>query len=162
MQRIMIVSDTHRKCYGLDAALVREGNIDMLIHCGDVEGDEEYIRACVDCPVYMVAGNNDYFSYLEREQVITLAGKKIWITHGHSYRVSLGTHEIKEEARARGMDMVIFGHIHRPVLEMEEDVIALNPGSLTYPRQNDHKRTYMMMYVHETGEYTFELKSIDG
>lgn len=157
----MIVSDTHSKCYGLDAALIQEGNIDMLIHCGDIEGDEEYIRASVDCPVCMVAGNNDYFSALEREQMLVIAGKQVLVTHGHAYYVSLGTNQIKEEAKARGIDIVMFGHIHRPVLELDDGIIALNPGSLTYPRQNDHKRTYMMMYVDEEEGITFEIKSID-
>lgn len=161
MLRIMIVSDTHHKCYGYDAALIKEGNIDMLIHCGDVEGDEDYIRATVACPVYMVAGNNDYFSGLDRELQINIAGKNVFITHGHNYLVSLGTENIKEEAKSRGCDIVMFGHIHRPILEIEEDIVALNPGSLTYPRQNDHKRTYMMMYVDDDNNCTFEIKSID-
>lgn len=161
MQRIMIVSDTHSKCYGFDAAILKEGNIDMLIHCGDVENDEDYIRASVDCPVCMVAGNNDFFSNLNMEVQTEIAGHNVLVTHGHYYRVSLGTDMIKEEARARGCDIVMFGHIHRPVLEIEDDITVINPGSLTYPRQSDHRRTYMMMYVDDNNRCTFEIKSID-
>lgn len=161
MMRIMIVSDTHKKCYGLDAALLQEGNIDMLIHCGDVEGDEDYIENIVDCPVYMVSGNNDYFSALDREVELEIAGRKILVTHGHNYYVSLGNEVLKSEAAARGIDIVMFGHIHRPVLDMSSEVVAINPGSLTYPRQNDMKRTYAMMYVDEKGDISFEIKSID-
>lgn len=157
----MIISDTHSKCYGFDAAILKEGNIDMLIHCGDVENDEDYIRQSVDCPVCMVAGNNDFFSRLNQEAEFEIGGHKIFVTHGHYYRVSLGLELIVDEARAHGCDIVMFGHIHRPVLEFVGGITVLNPGSLTYPRQNDNKRTYMMMYVEDNGECTFEIKSID-
>lgn len=158
MQKIMIVSDTHRMCAGLDKALANEGKIDMLIHCGDIEGDEAYIEKAANCPVYMVAGNNDYFSSLNREIELTIADKKVLVTHGHAYYISLGTDVLKTEGKARGYDIVMFGHIHRPVLEIEDDITVLNPGSLTYPRQADKNPTYMMMYVDDNNEITFETK----
>ena len=65
--KILIVSDTHRKEDNFEKVLNIEKNIDMLIHLGDVEGSEDYIRSIVACPCYMVAGNNDYFSMLNRE-----------------------------------------------------------------------------------------------
>ena len=37
MQRIMIVSDTHRRHGNLAEAIYNEGHLDMLIHLGDVE-----------------------------------------------------------------------------------------------------------------------------
>ena len=39
--RVLIVSDTHGRHNGLDRALQEAGDIDMLIHLGDVEGGEE-------------------------------------------------------------------------------------------------------------------------
>ncbi len=33
--------------------------IDALIHLGDVEGQEDYIRRLVPCAAYMVSGNNE-------------------------------------------------------------------------------------------------------
>ena len=43
MQRIMIVSDTHKRHGNLMEALYNEGKIDMLIHLGDIEGEEDII-----------------------------------------------------------------------------------------------------------------------
>lgn len=37
----------------------------------------------------MVLGNNDFFSNLDREREIELAGHRIFITHGHYYGVSI-------------------------------------------------------------------------
>lgn len=45
MQRIMIVSDTHRRHGNLAEAIYNEGHLDMLIHLGDVEGEEEVIKS---------------------------------------------------------------------------------------------------------------------
>ena len=42
--KILIVSDTHGREENLRKALEKTGPIDRLIHLGDVEGSEEYIR----------------------------------------------------------------------------------------------------------------------
>ena len=39
----MIVSDTHRKLANLAQALTDEGEIDVFIHMGDFEGEEDII-----------------------------------------------------------------------------------------------------------------------
>ena len=43
--KILIVSDTHKAHGNLERALELEGQIDMLIHLGDVEGKEDYVEA---------------------------------------------------------------------------------------------------------------------
>lgn len=117
----------------------------MVIHCGDGEGSEYALTQAADCPVEIVLGNNDFFSDLPRERVLELEGYKVWVTHGHNYYVSMGRETIKREAAARGMDIVCFGHTHRPVVDVEDTVTALNPGSLSYPRQDGKRPSYMIM-----------------
>ena len=82
----------------------------MLIHLGDVEGGEEYIDTVVDCEKHIVRGNNDFFSDLPREEEFYIGKYKIFITHGHSYYVSLDPEYIREEGKARKADIVMFGH----------------------------------------------------
>lgn len=162
MQRIMIVSDTHRKHANLSAAVSKEGKIDKLIHLGDIEGEEDIITGIAGpgCEVFMVPGNNDFFSPLQAEQEIYIAGKKILLTHGHYYYVSLDLQTIREEGISRGEDIVMFGHTHRPVIDIEEEITLINPGSISYPRQADKKPTYIMMEVNDNDEISFELKSL--
>ena len=83
--KILVVSDTHGKDRALEYVLKKTGKPDMLIHCGDVEGSEDYIRALADCPVHMVAGNNDFFSDLDREEEFFIGNYRVWLTHGHNY-----------------------------------------------------------------------------
>ena len=124
--RVLIVSDTHGSHRNLDAVLERVGKIDALIHMGDVENGEHYIEAVADCETYMVAGNNDFFSFLPKEREFRLKKYNIFITHGHNYYVSMGTARLKEEARLRKADIVMYGHTHKPDLEFDEDIIVIN------------------------------------
>lgn len=156
--KILIVSDTHRHEENLERVLELEKNIDALIHLGDVEGSEDYIRSIVNCPCYMVAGNNDYFSMLNREIKTTIGNYKVLLTHGHHYYVSLGYEHIRLEGIAQDMDIVMFGHTHRPLVDEGEDIILINPGSLTYPRQEGKAPSYIIMTLDECGKAHFQIK----
>lgn len=153
--RVLIVSDTHGNHKNLDKILEAAGNIDMFIHLGDVEGGEEYLDAIFDCEKHMVRGNNDFFSDLPKEEEFSIGKYKIFITHGHSYYVSLDCEYIKEEGKARNADVVMFGHTHKPYFNKDEEIIALNPGSVSYPRQEGRKGSYMIMELDEKGSLDF-------
>ena len=150
--KILIVSDTHRHDSNLVRVLKKVSPVDCLIHLGDVEGSEDYIRSLVQCPVHIVSGNNDFFCDLPREEEFELGRYHVLITHGHYYYVSLDTQEIRRQAVARGVDIVMFGHTHRPYLDVGEEVTVLNPGSLSYPRQEGRRPSYMIMEIDREGE----------
>ena len=149
--KVLIVSDTHGHHKNLVQALEKIGPIDTLIHCGDVEGQEDYIEALAGCPTYIIAGNNDYFSPLEREMEFTLAGYRIFLTHGHTYGVSMGVENITDEGRGRNADIVMFGHTHRPCLVQHDDITVLNPGSISYPRQQERQPSFILMEIDRKG-----------
>lgn len=145
--KVLIVSDTHRKNDNYIRVLERVTPVDMVIHCGDIEGSEYLIAESAGCPVQMVTGNNDFFSDLPREKEFMIGRYKVWVTHGHNYYVSMSNENIKHEARMRGVDIVMYGHTHRPVIDIEGDIIAINPGSLTYPRQEGRRPSYIIMDI---------------
>ena len=102
-------------------------------------------------------GNNDFFSQLEREKEIMIGKYKVLLTHGHYYNVSTGTCLFKARKQKRGaFDIVMFGHTHRPYFDIdksgEKELITLNPGSLSYPRQEGHRPSYMLMKIDDNGE----------
>lgn len=158
--RIMIVSDTHGRHGNLEVALEQEGKIDLLLHMGDVEDDEHYIEAIAKYPVHMIAGNNDFFSYLPKEKEIKIGKYRVFMTHGHGYYVSMDTKRLRQEAQARGVDIVMFGHTHKPYMDLEGSVMVINPGSLSYPRQEGRRGTYIMMEIDRDGNAHFELKYV--
>ena len=155
--KILIVSDTHGRHSAFDKALKEAGKIDALVHLGDTEGGEDYIEAVCGCPAYVLAGNNDFFSKLEREKMILLGNYKVFLTHGHYYYVASGIADIKSVAKAKGADIVMFGHTHIPVIDYDDGIIALNPGSLTYPRQEGKRPSYILMELDKKGEAHFSI-----
>lgn len=154
--RVLIVSDTHGRHAGLDRALEETGHIDVFIHLGDVEGGEDYLDAVIDCEKHIVRGNNDFFSDLPREEEFCLGGHKLFITHGHAYYVSLDPEYILEEGQARKADIVMYGHTHKPFFAQKDGVTLLNPGSISFPRQEGRRGSYMVMEIADDGAVTYD------
>lgn len=155
--KVLIVSDTHRKNENYFVAVDRE-KPDMVIHCGDTEGSEYALTEAAGCPVYIVPGNNDFFSVLPRELDLEIGPYKVWVTHGHNYYVSMSNEHIKREALIKGVDVVLYGHTHRPVVDKSGKVIAVNPGSLSYPRQEGRRPSYVVMELNGKNELSFRIE----
>ena len=147
--KVLIVSDTHGRDENLEEAVLREAPFDYLIHCGDVEGREIFIEALAECPCIIVAGNNDFFTDLSHEEEITLEGHKMLFTHGHYYFVSRNHDRLVEKAREDNCQIAMYGHTHTPVIEEEDGILVINPGSLTYPRQRGRRPSYAVMELEQ-------------
>lgn len=158
--KILIVSDTHRHNANLIDVIEKSGKLDLIIHCGDAEGTEEEIRQKADCPLIVVKGNNDFFSNLEKEVVFNIEQYKVMVTHGHYYNVSVGVELLVEEALVKGVDIVMYGHTHRPHLEIRDDIVIINPGSISYPRQDGRKPSYIIMEIDRFGDAHYTLNYI--
>ena len=155
-KRILIMSDTHGYSKEVEPLLRKIGPLDFFIHCGDVCGDEDYIRACAaelcGCPSSIVQGNNDLWNDLPAEEFLTIAGQKIMVTHGHRHGISYDTGTLKKYAAGKGASIVCCGHTHVPMIDTRDPKILLvNPGSLSLPRQSGRESSYAMMELDETG-----------
>lgn len=158
--KILIVSDTHRHNENLKHIIERTAPIDLLIHLGDSEGTEDAIFKMSPCPVEMVAGNNDFFTGLKRE-IHTVIGKyKVFLTHGHQYFLSSGYDSLIKNSK--DADIIMFGHTHRPVIFMKDGKVILNPGSVSYPRQEGRVPSYIIMELDKNGEAHFTLNYLEN
>ncbi|MDD2959547.1 MAG: metallophosphoesterase [Lachnospiraceae bacterium] len=156
--KILIMSDSHNHDANVERAIRKEAPLDALIHLGDSQGSEEYIRELAGCPVYMVAGNCDYFTNLPYDRVIQLGKYRIMLTHGHHFFVTVGPQDLLEEAKAQGCSIVMYGHTHRPLMDgTNQEVLVLNPGSISFPRQEGKKPSYMVMEIDDQEEAHFRL-----
>ncbi len=158
--RILIVSDTHRHNENFLKVMKKAGPFDMVVHCGDVEGSENIITEAAGCPVMMVQGNNDFFSELPREREFMIGQYKVWLTHGHHYYIAMNTETIKQEALSREVDIVMCGHTHKPVIDIGKDVTLINPGSISYPRQENRKPSYVLMEIDAQGQAHYTLNYV--
>ena len=155
--RVLIVSDSHGRTDHLKkaVALVKP---ERMLHLGDAEGQEDYIASFCGCPLDIVKGNCDYMSRLPAQKVIPLGKHRIFMAHGHLHYVKGGLQEIESCAKDAGADVVLYGHTHLPELVYEPDgMVVVNPGSISYPRQEGRKPCYAVLDVDEEGEFRFSL-----
>lgn len=150
--KILIISDTHRQNTNCLRVIEKVKPIDLLVHCGDVEGSENLIASAAGCPVQIVGGNNDFLSDMPREKEFMIGKYKVWLTHGHIYYVSMNYETIKAEAKERGMDIVMCGHTHKPIVDISKGITLVNPGSMSYPRQEGRRPSYIIMEIDKEGE----------
>lgn len=155
--KVLVVSDTHGRDHYLMDAIERVSPIDLLIHLGDFEGSEDYIRSIAPCPAEMVSGNNDFFNGLPREKMIQIEKYTIMLTHGHRYGVNYSTTSLREAAILNRADIVMFGHTHVPMIDLNDGLWVVNPGSLALPRQHGRIPTFVIMDIDSKGEAHFTL-----
>lgn len=152
--KVLVISDSHGKNDDVKQVIEQVGEVDMMIHLGDIERGDDYIRSIAKCPpekVYLISGNNDYNLTLPYQDIIDIEGYRTLITHGHRFYVNAGTGYLREYAQQNNIDVVMFGHTHKPYIDIGEDVTILNPGSLSYPRQEGRKNTFLVMEVDKEG-----------
>lgn len=135
MKLFLIMSDTHGDVSKAKDVLSHYPQMDAMIHLGDFYKDalllqnQFQISECI-----MVPGNCDYSLDIPDEQVLSVEGKRIFLTHGSRYDVKSGIMRLESKALKEKYDIVLFGHTHVPLLKNTASAMFLNPGSLAYPR----------------------------
>lgn len=141
MSKVLVISDSHGLTKELEVLRERHiDEVDLMIHCGDSElmPDDKSISGYLT-----VLGNCDFSGYpLETESEI--AGRKIFVTHGHRYSVKTSLMNLKYKAEEVGADIACFGHSHVLGAEVIGKTLFLNPGSIRLPRERLEK-TYVIL-----------------
>ena len=157
--KYLVVSDNHGHMRNLKNAVKHfKGDIQGIIHCGDVEYSLNKIEKLAGCPVYAAKGNCDFVFKRDRESLFELGGKHVaLVTHGDRHGVSFTLDMVFSYAQEMGADVVFYGHTHRPGwfhFEHEGKVYTfMNPGSIELPRQFDPAGpTFATLEVRDDGE----------
>ncbi len=133
--RILLLSDSHTDTNRIDDVLAQCHDIDMIIHCGDVERDFEYLGYVAPPHLAMlsVSGNNEWYAEKPYFRAVELAGLRFYITHGHLERVKAGYDGLLRKAKEHDCRVVLFGHTHKCADENIDGIRLINPGALSYP-----------------------------
>ena len=156
--KILVISDTHGHMELFADVLEIEGQPDAVIHCGDICGDEERLKALAGCPCHMVGGNMDFSWGLPSDILVEACGHKIFAAHGHRLGVNFDTETLKDEALSAGADIALYGHTHVPEVHKEDGVLIMNPGSLCFPRQPGRERSYGIIRLEDNAAPRCELR----
>ena len=157
MKKVIIISDSHGNLDNVRKIVEKEKNYDMVIHLGDLIGQDDLLKEICKCEIKCVRGNCDLMSENPLFDVVEVEKNKIFITHGHCFGVNFGVEKLCYAAEEEGCKIAMYGHTHVPIINQGRDVTILNPGSLTLPRQDGFVRTYILMEIDREGEAHFTL-----
>jgi uncharacterized protein len=120
--RVGLISDTH----GLvrPEALAALRGVDHILHAGDIGTPEVLAALAAIAPVTAVRGNNDRGAWAEaipEREMLELGGTWIYLLHDRA--------ELDIDPAAAGVQVVMTGHSHKPLVEERDGVVYVNPGS---------------------------------
>jgi len=125
--RLGIISDTHGQLRPEVWDVFRE--VDQILHAGDIGSLDLLFQLETMAPVIAVYGNTDGFDLrgrLPAEQHVELEGLNFTVVHGD--RFGQPTPAALRAAYPEA-DVIVYGHTHRPLLEMvDQTVTVMNPG----------------------------------
>lgn len=156
--RALIISDSHGLTKELEEIAGRHRHeVDALIHCGDSElsPDHKEIEHFL-----IVRGNCDFATQFPNERIEEIGGIRFFITHGHLYKVKMSLMNLYYRAKEVEAKVVCFGHSHIAGVEMMDDILFINPGSILLPRTRKEK-TYALLQI-EGGKATARFYEVDG
>ena len=136
--RLVIVSDTHGRVLNFRKVCLMQSKADVFIHLGDGICDVDTMRSVnPDLCFVSVKGNVDFGSSEPSDKLLVLEGKRIFLTHGHSYGVKRSYDGVIAAGEKAKVDIILFGHTHNPYLNYTNGIYIMNPGSLEKPPGNN-------------------------
>ncbi len=123
---IGLISDTH----GLMRAAVHSvlAGVELILHAGDVGGDEILDELALIAPVIAVYGNTDSLDDPRLAESIerTIGSVRIHVSHGHE----LGVPTPAKLLARYSADVIVYGHTHRQLVTRATDGrLVVNPGA---------------------------------
>lgn len=137
--KLIALSDTHLKTGEIPPqlkALIEE--YDIVVHAGDFNTVEAYKAFNASGKLKAVFGNDDapeLKKSLPEKLKFEAEGVKIGVVHEGGLSVNDMTAQ-GYLAKEMEVDILIFGHLHRPLIEKKE-FILICPGSPTKPRMSN-------------------------
>jgi putative phosphoesterase len=127
-----LISDTH----GLVRAGVHDAlmGVELILHAGDVGGDDILKELQLIAPVRAVFGNTDVPgdpALVERID-IELGGVHLHVSHGHEN----GSPTPAKLAERYDADVIVYGHTHRQLVTRIDGRLIVNPGAAGPKRFN--------------------------
>jgi uncharacterized protein len=119
---IGLISDTH----GLirSEALEALQGVNLIIHAGDIGKPEVIAALKAIAPVLAIKGNNDIGAWakpLPDTKLVKAGGTRLLIIHN--------VRDLDCDPVARGFEVVVSGHSHKPSVSTRDGILFVNPGS---------------------------------
>jgi hypothetical protein len=122
---IGLISDTH----GLVRPQVHRAlaGVEIILHAGDVGGDEVLDELALIAPVLAVYGNTDTPGDPRLRDAIdrVFGGVSVHVSHGHE----LGSPTLAKLLERYPAQVIVYGHTHRQSITRADGRLVVNPGA---------------------------------
>ncbi len=136
--RILLMADTHMEKWNPPAVMEDlMDDADLIVHAGDFTSPEVYEKLS-EWDLKAVYGNSDDPELREKlpeELIFESENVKIGVVHEGQLSINDFT-GLGYLAREMGVDVLVFGHAHRFVMERLPSALIVCPGSPTRPRMS--------------------------
>ena len=120
-----LISDTH----GLVRPQVFDAlnGVELILHAGDVGGDDVLDELGAIAPIHAVLGNTDDPGNprLSEALDLTLGGVRVHVSHGHE----VGPPTPEKLLARYSADVIVYGHTHKQLVVQAEGRWVVNPGA---------------------------------
>jgi len=137
LKLVGLISDTHipSRAKAIPNKVFEIFNrVNLILHAGDLTQLSVIDELQQLAPVLAVCGNMDQGEVRKRlpeMNSVKVYNWKIGVIHDPG--IFSGTRRTKGIAKENTLDVLVFGHTHRPSLRQTEDALFINPGSPTNP-----------------------------
>jgi len=136
--KLIALSDTHLKTGNIPLQLSKLlDECDLIVHAGDFSTMEAYQSFKAFSKLKAVFGNDDVSELkrlLPKRLIFEVEGLKIGLVHEGGLSL-IDTTAQNYLAKEMDVDILIFGHLHRPLIEKNESMLVC-PGSPIEPRMS--------------------------
>ena len=132
--KILLASDSHGNNLALEKIALKHPDMDYYLHLGDSESDEFMIK-----PFISVRGNNDYGYDFNDYLIIPTPIGNIFACHYPNIS--------KNELDKHNTKFFIHGHTHVRKHELAGNLVKINPGAISYPRDT-HYLSYAILTIY--------------
>jgi putative phosphoesterase len=132
--------------------------VELILHAGDVGGDDVLDELVSIAPVLAVRGNTDPPESPRLAESIerSVDGLTIHVSHGHE----IGSPTPEKLFATYSADVLVYGHTHRQLVTSAGERWAVNPGAAG-PRRFDLKPSVARLTI-ENGVARIELVTLTG
>lgn len=128
--KILVFSDSHGDDTHLRLALSVHPDAAAVIHLGDGASEAARLAESDRRPWHIVRGNCDIGGDHPRKAIVTLGGKRLYLTHGANERVKYGLLNLSCAAAEAEVDAALYGHTHIAATDFDRGILLFNPGSI--------------------------------
>lgn len=173
-----VIADTHipdrrRLIHPKAFTIFGEADVEAILHAGDISTQRVLQDLERIAPVHAVAGNRDWFlmKSLPEKLRLTYFNTRIGLTHGHGGQSAYLRDRLRHMLRPLSMeyfemralhaftdvDVIVFGHTHRPINQWFDDVLLFNPGSACCPKPRNSKPSVGLLFIDNSGDVRSEI-----